>query len=114
MMSRKNWTASLTMCSLLAAAMLLLSTPAKAQGTGEKTYKAKCMGCHGPDGAGNTGPGKAMKARDFNSAEVKKETDAQLTEIIVKGKNKMPAYDKKLSEAEIKDVVAYVRSLCKK
>ena len=40
--------------------------------------------------------------------------DREWTAIIVKGKNKMPAYDKKITDAEIKDVVAYIRGLCKK
>jgi len=31
---------------------------------------------------------------------VKKETDAAWTDIIVKGKNKMPSYDKKITDAE--------------
>lgn len=92
----------------------MCSTSAQAQGAGEKTYKTKCATCHGPDGVGATPAGKATKARDFCSEEVKKETDEEWTASIVKGKNKMPAYDKKLSEAEIKDAVAYIRSLCKK
>jgi cytochrome c6 len=75
---------------------------------------AKCATCHGPEGAGTTPAGKATKARDFCSDEVKKETDEEWTAIIGKGKNKMPAYDKKLTDAEIKDVVAYIRGLCKK
>jgi mono/diheme cytochrome c family protein len=29
------------------------------------------------------------------------------------GKNKMPSYDKKVSDAEVKDVIAYMCSLCK-
>jgi mono/diheme cytochrome c family protein len=45
--------------------------------------------------------------------EVKKESDAVWTEIIAKGKNKMPGYDKKLSDAEVKDVIAYIRTLVK-
>ncbi len=94
--------------------MSLLSTPANAQGGGEAVYKAKCASCHGPDGAGATPAGKATKARDFCSEEVKKETDEQWTAIIVKGKNKMPSYDKKITDAEIRDVVAYIRGLCKK
>ena len=81
--------------------------------SGEKVYKAKCASCHGPDGKGETAAGKATKARDLCSADVKKETDAAWTEIIVKGKNKMPAYDKKITDAEVKDVIAYMRSLCK-
>jgi cytochrome c6 len=88
------------------------SLPAYAQGTGEKTYKAKCVGCHAADGSGNTPAGKATKARSFCSDEVKKETDAELADIIAKGKNKMPAY-KTLSDAEVKDVIAYIRGLCK-
>lgn len=105
---------SLVLFSLAALAVAcLLTVPVQAQDTGEKTYKAKCAACHGADGAG-TSPGKAMKARDFCSDEVKKETAAEMTDIVDKGKNKMPAYNKKLSDAEIKDVVAYIKGLCKK
>jgi len=81
--------------------------------SGEKVYKAKCASCHGPDGKGETAAGKATKARDICSEEVKKESDAAWTEIITKGKNKMPPYDKKITDAEVKDVIAYMRSLCK-
>ena len=102
----------LLLSAMFAAALCLLASSASAQG-GEAVYKAKCASCHGADGAGATPAGKATKARDFCSDEVKKESDADWTGIIAKGKNKMPAYDKKLTEAEIKDVVAYIRGLCK-
>lgn len=72
------------------------------------TYKAKCAMCHGADGKG----GK-MGTRDFGSAEVKAETDAQLTDIITKGKGKMPSYTGKLKDSEIKDLVTYIRGLSK-
>jgi len=98
----------------MALGILLLAGLAGAQSNGEKVYKAKCAGCHGPDGTGSTAAGKAMKVRDFCSDEVKKETDAEFTDIIGKGKNKMPAFSGKISDADIKDVVAYIRSLCKK
>ena len=93
---------------------LLFVPAARAQGSAEATYKAKCAGCHGPDGAGSTPAGKAMKVRDFHSPEVQKETDAELTDIIASGKNKMPKYADKIKEGEIKDLVAYVRGLGKK
>ena len=67
--------------------------------------------CHGPDGKGETPTGKAMKVRSLTSDEVKKESDADLTNIIVKGKGKMPSYDKKLTEDQIKDLVKYIRGL---
>ncbi len=72
------------------------------------TYKAKCAMCHGADGKG----GK-MGTRDFASPEVKAETDAQLTDIITKGKGKMPSYTGKLKDSEIKDLITYIRSLAK-
>ena len=81
--------------------------------SGEKVFKAKCISCHGPDGKGDTTVGKATKARNLSSEEVKNESDATWTEIITKGKNKMPSYDKKISDAEVKDVIAYVRTLIK-
>ena len=55
-----------------------------------------------------------MKVRDFHAPEVQKETDAELTDIISNGKNKMPKYADKLKDPEIKDLVAYVRALGKK
>ena len=91
-------------CGLIA----VCSSPATAQDAAA-TYKAKCAMCHGPDGKG----GK-MGTRDFGSAEVKAESDAQLTQIITKGKPpKMPAYGEKLKDTEIKDLVAYIRGLSK-
>jgi mono/diheme cytochrome c family protein len=45
---------------------------------------------------------------------VQKQTDAQLTEAIAKGKGKMPAYDGKLKDTDITGLVAYIRGLAKK
>ena|ERR1700722_3654808 len=96
------------------AAPVLFVPAVRAQGTAEANFKAKCAGCHGPDGAGMTAAGKAMKVRDFHDPEVQKESDAQLTDIITNGKNKMPKYGDKLKDTEIKDLAAYVHDLGKK
>ncbi len=77
------------------------------------TYKAKCAGCHGPDGKGSTAAGKTLGVHDFASPEVQKMSDADLAGIISMGKNKMPAYAKTLKDPEIAGLVAYVRSLGK-
>jgi mono/diheme cytochrome c family protein len=69
--------------------------------------------CHGADGRGDTPMGKKTGARDFASPEVQKQTDAQLIEITAKGKNKMPGYEKKLTDDQIKQLVAYIRTLKK-
>lgn len=114
MTMRIHWAVNFGACLAALAVMLLSSTPAQAQSAGEKVYKAKCTGCHGPDGTAATAAGKATKTPSICTDEAKKATDAAWTEVITKGKNKMPSYDKKLTEAEIKDVIAYMRSLCKK
>jgi cytochrome c6 len=94
--------------ALLAGIVAFCNTSAVAQDAAG-TYKAKCAMCHGADGKG----GK-MGTRDFASPEVKAETDAQLIEIITKGKPpKMPSYEGKLKDTDIKDLVAYIRSLAK-
>jgi mono/diheme cytochrome c family protein len=86
---------------------------AQDKANGEKVYKAKRAGCYGPNGKGETAAGKATKARDMCSEEVTKESDAAWTDIIVKGQNKMPGYDKKVADADVQDVIAYMRSLRK-
>lgn len=91
---------------LIAAAV----TPLAAAGVAED-YKAKCAACHAEDGSGNTVVGKKIGVRDFHSAEVGKETDAQLMEILQKGKDKMPAYGSKLSADQLRALLAYVREL---
>jgi cytochrome c6 len=94
--------------TLLAGGMIAVCSSSAAAQDAATTYKAKCAMCHGADGKG----GK-MGTRDFGSADVKAETDAQLTDIITKGKGKMPAYGGKLSDDDIKGLVTYVRSLAK-
>ena len=94
------------------AVFLLSILRAPAQNTAA-TYKAKCAMCHGADGKGDTAAGKSMGAHSFASPEVQKMTDTDLESIIAKGKGKMPGYGTKLKEAEIKDLVAYIRELGK-
>lgn len=83
-------------------------TPA---GDGGATYKAKCIACHGADGSGNTTTGKTLKVRDLRSAEVQKQSDDQLFNIIAKGKEKMPGYEKTLGADKCKELAGYVRHL---
>lgn len=79
-------------------------------------YKSKCAACHGADGSGNTTMGKSLGAKDLGSAEVQKQTDAQLTDIVTNGMagGKMPAYKGKLTDDDIKGLVGYLRTLAKK
>lgn len=95
---------------LTAFALLFFTSRAHAQGQAEATYKAKCAACHAADGSGSE-VGKKLGVHDFHSSQVQAESEADLTQIIAKGKNKMPAYEKSLKPDEIKGLVAYVRGL---
>jgi cytochrome c6 len=106
----QNYTMKATALGL---AILLTSVAGVAQGAAADTYKLKCQMCHGPDGMGNTPAGKAMKARPFNAPDVLKESDADLTAVIVHGKNKMPAFSGKLTEEQIGQLVAFIHTLQK-
>jgi mono/diheme cytochrome c family protein len=98
----------------LVAAALLLTVPAWSQEDAATLFKSKCAACHGPDGKAETSMGKALKIRDLGLAAVQSQSDSQLTEIITKGKNKMPAFDGKLTNEQIAGLVTYVRELGKK
>ena len=94
-------------------AIAACTLPTFAQNTGAATYTSKCQMCHGADGTGNTPAGKAMKAPSFLSPASVKESTADLIAITKNGKGKMPAYAGKLTDPEIKDVIAHVRTLQK-
>jgi len=112
MVSAKNILFRGAMLTMLVVGLAAWSTPAAAQDAAA-TYKAKCAMCHGADGKAETPAGKKMGAHDFASPEVQKMSDADLTQAIEKGKNKMPAYAGKLKDSEVKELVAYVRGLGK-
>jgi mono/diheme cytochrome c family protein len=95
---------------LLAAS---IAAPAFAQSAGADTYKSKCAMCHGPDGTASTPAGKAMKTPSFKDPAEIKASDADLIATTKTGKGKMPAYTGKLTDAQIKDVIAYIRTLQK-
>jgi cytochrome c6 len=93
---------------------LALPGGVRAQSDVVKVYKTNCVLCHATDGSGNSTSGKALKAKDLASSEVQKKSDAELTEVITKGKGKMPAFGAKLKPDDIKQLVAYIRAMPKK
>ena len=106
------------MQGIKAAAIILLAAfiavPAFAQGSGADTYKAQCAKCHGADGLATTPMAKAMKVLSFKDPAMVKASDAQFIASTTDGKGKMmPAYKGKLTDAQIKDVIAYIRTLQK-
>lgn len=77
-----------------------------------------CASCHGKDGTGNTMMGKKLGVKDYTTAEGQKFSDADAEKAIKEGvkdggKDKMKSFKDKLSDAEVKALIAYTRSLKK-
>lgn len=97
----------------LAAAVLLAGAGAFAQSSGEAVYKAKCQSCHGAQGVPNAGIAKMMGVKPASDPAVKAHSEAQMIALTESGKGKMPAFKGKLTDAQIKDSVAYFRTFAK-
>lgn len=75
-------------------------------------WDSSCAKCHGRDGRSKTMKGKFTKARDLTEAKWQTDvSDEHMYNSIQNGRGKMPAFGKKLSEAQIDALVGYVRQL---
>ncbi len=90
------------------------SSVTQAQSDAAKVFKTNCVLCHSADGSGDSATGKALHAKDLRSDEVQKQSDAALTEVITRGKGKMPAFGTKIHPDGVSKLVAYIRELPKK
>ena len=88
-----------------------LARGAHAADPGESTYRRYCVGCHGADGRGNGG----ITGADFVAARelLGQKPDTELALSVREGKRGeravMPAHKPVLNDAQIGEVVAYVR-----
>ena len=101
----------MTMTLAAACASAAFAADAKA---GHEVFDKSCKSCHGADGTPNAGVAKMMKVdmRDFKSAEVQAQSDADIKKIITEGKGKMKPVTSVTGPA-VDNVIAYVRSLKK-
>ncbi len=96
-------------CAFALSLMLSAASVAFAADSGADLYKAKCAMCHGADGTS-----KMANVPALGGADVQGKSDADLKTVIEKGKApKMPAYAGKLTDAQIDDVVKFIRTLKK-
>ena len=107
------------------AAVVLFPSLVLAQGNpakGKELFAKHCGGCHGPAGKGD-GPAAAAlnpKPTDLsNKAFLAGLKDQYLFDLIQKGgaavgkSPLIPPFGSKMKEGEIRDVIAYIRSLAK-
>jgi mono/diheme cytochrome c family protein len=74
-------------------------------------FAENCATCHGQNGRARTFHGWLVDAQNFTSVHWQNDTsDAEIVHAIKTGPGLMPAFQKKLSTAEIEALAAYVRT----
>ena len=112
-MARKVAAVVIGILVAVALAMWAFAAPGNVEG-GKALYDKKCASCHAKDGAGNPGIAKAMKVelRHLGSKEVQAQKDEELKKFVTEGTAKKKPV-KGLSDQELADVIAYVRTFKK-
>jgi len=83
------------------------------------TWNSNCASCHGKDGSGATMMGKKLNIKDYRDAKVQAAfSDAEAARAIkegvkTSGKETMKPFGGKLSDADVKALVAYIRAFKK-
>lgn len=103
----------------LAALLFGAATLSAADAT--DVWAKNCAACHGKDGAGHTKAGRMARVKDMTSPQYQKGfTDEQAAAQIKgglkdpsSGRIRMKAFGDVLTDDQVKDLVAYVRSLRK-
>jgi cytochrome c6 len=111
MFDRKLKKALFSTAALFGVLCLLMTLPlavAEEEEVGAEVYKKRCAMCHGDDGVGDTKAGKMVKTPDINTVPWKNGgTPADFEKTLREGIGKMPKYEGKMSDEEIKAVTAY-------
>lgn len=105
---------------VLFAVMQPQFSAAEDQGEGKRLYQSYCTGCHGASGKGDGPAGKTLPVKPAdhtNGMKMSQYSDEHLITVISKGgasvgkSSQMPAWRAVLKEAQIQEVVAYIRTL---
>ena len=115
-----------TICFPVAFFLLTMTLTASSRGAqqdqaeGKKLYTTYCASCHGDNGKGDgvAAGSLPVKPQDHtNGAAMNKLTDQSLAEMISKGGGAvgkstfMPAWGASLNDKQVRDIVAYIRTL---
>ena len=88
-----------------------VDTKAAQAPAGQAIYESNCASCHGVTGSGASSMVLERQVAFDNPDWQKRYTDAQLITIIKDGKGMMPSFGSSISDADLKTLVTYMRSL---
>jgi mono/diheme cytochrome c family protein len=86
----------------------VVGATAQQRSSGSAIYAQNCARCHGADGRAQTRKGREIDAVDFTSDDWSPDA-ARDARIISRGKGSMPAFGRRLSQAQINAVAQYIR-----
>jgi len=104
---------------LLAVALCIAAMTSMRAAEVKENWEKHCQKCHGADGKGNTKMGRQSGVKDYTDpkaqAELKEENAVKIIKegIVEKDKRKMDPYKDKLTDEEIKALIAYIRAFKK-
>lgn len=107
---------------LVILTLALFPLPARAQAkenvlppNAPTSWRKQCTSCHARNGTGETSLGRMHRAQNFTDpAWQRAHTDAEIRKVIAEGSTKnrmMRGYGKALSDAELDELVAFIRTL---
>ena len=100
-------------------ALIIASARMASAADASALFNQHCASCHGKDGSGSTTMGKKLGVKDYRDAKVQSAFSDGEAEKAIKdgvktnGKETMKPFASKLSDADVKALVAYIRSLKK-
>ena len=104
---------------LLAVALFIAAMTSMRAAEVKENWEKHCQKCHGADGKGQTKMGRQSGVKDYTDpkvqAELKDENAIKIVKegIVEKDKKKMDPYKDKLTDEEIKALIAYIRAFKK-
>jgi cytochrome c553 len=108
------------LATLAFAAAILVTAPGGVRAADvAENWSKNCASCHGKDGKGETKAGKKAGVKDMTDAKYQAELSDEKAMAVIKeglkedGKEKMKPFAAKLSDDDIKALVAKVRSFKK-
>lgn len=108
-----------TMKIYVIAAALCASVGLALAGDVKELWDKNCASCHAKDGSGDTKMGKKVDVKDYRDPKVQAEMKDDKSLKIVKeginekGKERMKPYADKLSDEDIKGLIAHMRTFKK-
>lgn len=94
---------------ILAGLVLLLSVTSAGAGDpllGSSLYAQHCAGCHGGNGKGIIAGTPDLAG----NLQIMMKPDFQILDFVMRGKGIMPAFSGRLSDTQVRDVIAHIRT----